>query len=96
MVDAITPVLFAGLGGAARAVLGVLKNWRAEPGQYKFDWQYFGLSIAVAAILGLVLSVTGLMGSDDPGSLVMEGYGGTYIVLALYTILTTEKVNPKA
>ena len=78
--------LLGGLGGITRSIIGLLK---AMATKRKISWQYWGLTTAVAVIIGIF---TGMIFNFDPRLSLLAGYAGTDILEGIYKSFSVQKV----
>ena len=74
MNEILTAGLLGGLGGFTRGTLGLLKALSLKK---RINWTYWGLTIIIAAIIGLF---TGAALSNNPKVSLLTGYAGTDIL----------------
>ena len=71
------------LGGLIRALVGVTKSSTFTPEKFKFQWQYFGFSLLVSAIVGIM---SGIIADGDWRVSLLAGYAGTDFLEGLYRL----------
>ncbi len=86
----IHPIIFSAalgaLGGLTRGVLGLFK---AISKKKKILWDYWGITIAIAMIVG---SFTGVIFSFDYRMALLAGYAGTDVLEGVYKAFSSQKV----
>ena len=80
---AIIQFLAGGMGGLVRGIVGVTKAQTFNPDTFKFQWKYFGFSMLVAAIVGVL---AGLIADGDWRVSLLAGYAGTDFLESLYRL----------
>lgn len=82
--------LLTGLaGGLVRGLVGILKQTQ-NPGEFKIHWQYFGLTMLVSGIVGVV---SGLIADGDWRISLLAGYAGTDFLESLYRLRFPQMFN---
>ena len=71
------------LGGLIRGLVGITKSQTFTPEQFKFQWKYFGFSMLVSAIVGVL---AGLIADGDWRVSLLAGYAGTDFLESLYRL----------
>ena len=75
--------LLTGLaGGLVRGLVGILKQTQ-NPDEFKIHWKYFGFSMLVSAIVGLM---SGIIIDNDWRMSLLAGYAGTDFLEGLYRL----------
>lgn len=69
-------------GGLVRGLVGILKQTQ-NPDEFKIHWQYFGLTMLVSGIVGVV---SGLIADGDWRISLLAGYAGTDFLESLYRL----------
>jgi len=69
-------------GGLVRGLVGILKQTN-NPDEFKVHWQYFGLTMLVSGIVGVV---SGLIADGDWRISLLAGYAGTDFLESLYRL----------
>lgn len=92
MEVALAHVLTGLLGGLIRALVGITKSQTFTPEQFKFQWKYFGFSLLVSAIVGIM---SGIIADGDWRMSLLAGYAGTDFLESLYKLKFNQffKVN---
>lgn len=70
------------VGGLVRGLVGILKQTQ-NPDEFKIHWQYFGLTMLVSGIVGVV---SGLIADGDWRISLLAGYAGTDFLESLYRL----------
>lgn len=82
--------LITGLaGGLVRGLVGILKQTQ-NPDEFKIHWQYFGLTMLVSGIVGVV---SGLIADGDWRISLLAGYAGTDFLESLYRLRFPQMFN---
>ncbi|MBI5358191.1 hypothetical protein HZB69_01005 [Candidatus Amesbacteria bacterium] len=71
------------LGGLIRGLVGITKSQTFTPEQFKFQWKYFGFSLLVSAIVGVM---SGIIADGDWRVSLLAGYAGTDFLEGLYRL----------
>jgi fluoride ion exporter CrcB/FEX len=79
-------LLLGAFGGTVRASLGLFKALSIK---MKIYWNYFFLTLVIAAIIG---ALVGLVFSFEPRLAALAGYAGTDILEGIYKAFKVEKV----
>ncbi|MBI2315412.1 hypothetical protein HYU93_05165 [Candidatus Daviesbacteria bacterium] len=79
----LTHIISGLFGGLIRAVVGITKDKSFSPDKFKFQWQYFLVSLLVAAIVGIT---SGIIGDGDWRISFLAGYAGTDFLENLYKL----------
>lgn len=82
--------LAGGMGGLIRGIVGIYKSYAASPATFKFDWKYFGISLAVSMITG---QMAGIVFNSDWRSSLLAGYAGSDFLESLYKIKFTQLIK---
>lgn len=53
----LTDIVSGLIGALIRAVVGITKDKSFTPDKFKFQWQYFVVSLLVAAIVGITSGI---------------------------------------
>lgn len=77
------------LGGLVRGLVGILKQTQ-NPDEFKIHWQYFGLTMLVSGIVGVV---SGLIADGDWRISLLAGYAGTDFLESLYRLRFPQMFN---
>jgi hypothetical protein len=75
--------LAGGAGGLVRGILGIYKNYSANPQAFKFDWKYLAITLFVSMIVG---QLAGVVFNGDWRSSLLAGYAGSDFLESLYKI----------
>jgi len=86
MHELVLTALLGSLGGLTRGVLGLFK---AIAKKKKILWNYWGISIMVAVIVGCF---SGVIFSFDFRLALLAGYAGTDILEGVYKAFSVQKV----
>jgi len=70
-------------GGLIRGLVGITKQSTFTPEEFKFHWKYFGFSMLVSAIVGLM---SGVIINNDWRMSLLAGYAGTDFLEGLYRL----------
>jgi len=70
------------IGGLIRGLVGILKQTQ-KPEEFKIHWRYFGLTMLVSGIVGVV---SGLIADGDWRISLLAGYAGTDFLESLYRL----------
>lgn len=79
----ITQILMGLVGGLVRALVGITKSSTFTPEKFKFEWKYFGFSLLVSAIVGVM---SGIIADHDWRIALLAGYAGTDFLESLYRL----------
>lgn len=71
------------IGGLIRALVGITKSSTFTPEKFKFAWKYFGFSLLVSAIVGIM---SGIIADNDWRISLLAGYAGTDFLESLYRL----------
>lgn len=75
--------LLTGLaGGLLRGIVGIMKQTN-NPDEFKIRWKYFGLTMLVSGIVGVV---SGIIADGDWRISLLAGYAGTDFLESLYRL----------
>lgn len=75
--------LLTGLvGGLVRGLVGIIKQ-TSNPDEFKIHWKYFGLTMLVSGIVGVV---SGIIADGDWRISLLAGYAGTDFLESLYRL----------
>ncbi len=85
MNEILLATIMGGLGGLTRSVLGLLK---AMAKKKKIIWEYWGITIVIAVIIGIF---TGVVFSFDFRLALLAGYAGTDILEGVYKAFSVSK-----
>jgi hypothetical protein len=80
------PALLGGVGGLTRGGIGLLK---ALALRRKILWEYYAITIAVAAIIGIFI---GIIFNVDYRLSLLAGYAGTDILEGIYKSFAVQKI----
>ncbi len=80
------------IGGLIRAVVGITKDKSFTPDKFKFQWQYFAVSLLVASIIGIT---SGIIADGDWRISFLAGYAGTDFLENLYKLKFKEFFKSK-
>lgn len=69
------------LGGLVRGLVGITKSQLFTPETFHFRWKYFGFSLFVSALVGLI---SGAIADGDWRLSLIAGYAGTDFLESLY------------
>lgn len=84
MVEVTTSYIISGLvGGLVRAIVGITKDKSFTPDKFKFQWQYFVVSLLVASVVGITF---GIIAYGDWRISFLAGYAGTDFLENLYKL----------
>jgi len=84
MTDVTLSHIITGLiGGLIRAFVGITKDKTITPEQFKLQWKYFGFSLLVGAVVGVVSAI---IADDDWRISLLAGYAGTDFLESLYRL----------
>ncbi|MEW6408330.1 MAG: hypothetical protein AB1465_06615 [Patescibacteria group bacterium] len=84
VVEVTAAHIFSGLiGGLIRGIVGITKSSTFTPEQFKFHWKYFGFSLLVAAIVGVM---SGIIADGDWRVSLLAGYAGSDFLESLYRL----------
>lgn len=75
------------IGGLIRALVGITKDKTFTPERFRFQWQYFSVSLLVAAIVGIT---SGIIANGDWRISLLAGYAGTDFLESLYKLKFTQ------
>ena len=89
MNETLIAALLGSLGGTVRGLVGLMKAFTAKR---KINWQYWLLTVAIAAIIG---AFTGIIFNFDNRLSLLSGYAGTDIIEGIYKSFKIEKVYVK-
>src|SRR3990172_4347155 len=82
--------LLTGLaGGLVRGLVGILKQTQ-NPDEFKIHWKYFGLTMLVSGIVGVV---SGIIADGDWRISLLAGYAGTDFLESLYRLRFPQMFN---
>lgn len=82
--------LITGLaGGLVRGLVGIAKQAQ-NPDEFKIHWQYFGFTLLVSGIVGVV---SGLIADGDWRISLLAGYAGTDFLESLYRLRFPQMFN---
>lgn len=70
------------IGGLIRGLVGILKQTQ-KPEEFKIHWKYFGLTMLVSGIVGIV---SGIIADGDWRISLLAGYAGTDFLESLYRL----------
>ena len=84
--DLILPAILGGVGGLTRGVIGLLK---ALSLRRRIIWNYYILTVAVAAIIGIFV---GVVFNFDYRLSLLAGYAGTDVLEGIYKSFSVQKV----
>ncbi|MFH1720673.1 MAG: hypothetical protein ABH856_03650 [Patescibacteria group bacterium] len=70
------------IGGLIRGLVGILKQTQ-KPEEFKIHWKYFGLTMLVSGIVGVV---SGIIADGDWRISLLAGYAGTDFLESLYRL----------
>ncbi|MCL5438943.1 MAG: hypothetical protein M1268_03055 [Patescibacteria group bacterium] len=76
-------------GGLVRGLVGILKQTQ-NPDEFKIHWQYFGVTMLVSGIVGVV---SGLIADGDWRISLLAGYAGTDFLESLYRLRFPQMFN---
>lgn len=79
----LTHIVSGLIGGLIRAVVGITKDKSFTPDKFKFQWQYFLVSLLVASIVGIT---SGTIADGDWRISFLAGYAGTDFLENLYKL----------
>ena len=83
-MEVTTAHIIAGLiGGLVRALVGITKDKTFTPETFKFQWRYFGVTMLVSAIVGIM---SGIIADNDWRVALLAGYAGTDFLEGLYKL----------
>ncbi|MCR4284662.1 MAG: hypothetical protein NUV97_01295 [archaeon] len=82
----VLPAVLGGIGGLTRGIVGLLK---ALSLRRKILWGYYGITVLVAAIIGVFV---GLVFNFDYRLSLLAGYAGTDILEGIYKSFQVQKV----
>jgi hypothetical protein len=85
----MTGAILGGAGGLLRALVGLGKAIAAKR---RIRWQYFGITVVIAVVIGLVLGT--LVAVSKPIAF-LAGYGGTDILEGIGKIIKVIPVEIK-
>ena len=71
------------VGGIIRGLVGITKSSSFTPQNFKFQWQYFGFSLLVAVIVGVL---SGVIADGDWRLSLLAGYAGVDFLESLYRL----------
>ena len=77
------------IGGLIRGLVGILKQTQ-KPEEFKIHWKYFGLTMLVSGIVGVV---TGIIADGDWRISLLAGYAGTDFLESLYKLRFPQMFN---
>ena len=70
------------VGGLVRGLVGIIKQ-NQKPNEFKIHWKYFGLTMLVSGIVGVV---SGIIADGDWRISLLAGYAGTDFLESLYRL----------
>lgn len=76
-------------GGLVRGLVGIIKQSQ-NPDEFKMHWQYFGVTMLVSGIVGVV---SGLIADGDWRISLLAGYAGTDFLESLYRLRFPQMFN---
>jgi hypothetical protein len=79
----IAHVITGIIGGLIRGLVGITKQSTFTPDKFQFQWKYFGFSMLVSAIVGLM---SGIIIDNDWRMSLLAGYAGTDFLEGLYRL----------
>ena len=79
----IAHIITGVIGGLIRGLVGITKQSTFTPDEFKFHWKYFGFSMLVSAIVGLM---SGIIIDNDWRMSLLAGYAGTDFLEGLYRL----------
>ena len=82
--------LAGGMGGLVRGLVGITKSQTFNPSTFKFQWQYFGLSILISVIVG---QMAGLIFNSDWRASLLAGYAGSDFLESLYKLKFAQMIK---
>ncbi len=77
------------VGGLVRGLVGIMKQTQ-NPDEFKIHWQYFGLTMLVSGIVGVI---SGLIADGDWRISLLAGYAGTDFLESLYRLRFPQMFN---
>jgi len=77
------------LGGLIRGLVGIMKQ-STKPEEFKMHWQYFGATMLVSGIVGIV---SGIIADGDWRISLLAGYAGTDFLESLYRLRFPQMFN---
>lgn len=86
MNETIIAGMLGCLGGMVRGLVGLMKAFSAKR---QINWQYWLLSVAIAAVIG---AFTGIIFNFDYRLSLLSGYAGTDVIEGIYKSFKVEKV----
>ncbi len=89
LAEVLIPATLGGVGGLARAFIGLLK---ALSLRRKVLWGYYAITVLVAAVIGIF---TGIIFNFDPRLSLLAGYAGTDILEGIYKSFKVDKTYVK-
>ena len=87
--QAVYPAMIGAVGGLTRGIVGLLK---ALSLRRRILWNYYIITIAVAAIIGVFV---GIVFNFDYRLSLLAGYAGTDILEGIYKSFKVQKVYTK-
>lgn len=76
-------------GGLIRGLVGIMKQTN-NPDEFKVHWQYFGATMLVSGIVGVV---SGIIADGDWRISLLAGYAGTDFLESLYRLKFNTMLN---
>ncbi len=89
MNELVIPAALGGIGGLARAFVGLLK---ALSLRRKILWGYYAITVVIAAVIGIFI---GVIFNYDWRLSLLAGYAGTDILEGIYKSFQVQKVYVK-
>ncbi len=89
MNELVIPAALGGVGGLARAFVGLLK---ALSLRRKILWGYYAITVVIAAVIGIFI---GVIFNYDWRLSLLAGYAGTDILEGIYKSFQVQKVYVK-
>ena len=86
VAEVVYPALLGGVGGVTRGVVGMLK---ALSLLRRILWQYYTITVIVAAIIGIFV---GIVFNFDYRLALLAGYAGTDILEGIYKSFKVQKI----